>query len=136
MQQLNTVQNPPMRKECPPGACVCQRDILVNQPGADTRVLMLTQDQEKRLIERIGKISSYDDLEHVKGLLLSQLGVILRIQPSANEVRTMRGFTIQLEQQPGLCKKTQQTIPAAIRKCLERHPEIAYAILNTHDLFG
>lgn len=136
MQQSIPVQTFPIRKECPPGACDCQRDMLLNQPGADTRVLMLTQDQEKRLIERIGRIDSYDDLEHVKGLLLSQLGVILRIQPSNNEVRTMRGFSIQLEERPGLCKKTQKTIPAAIRKCLERHPEIAYAILNTHDLFG
>ena len=49
---------------------------------------------------------------------------------------TVRGLTIQLEERPGLCKKTRQTVPAAIRKCLENHPEITYAILNTHDLLG
>jgi hypothetical protein len=48
----------------------------------------------------------------------------------------VRGFIIQLADQPGLCKKLRQSIPAAVRRCLERKPEIAYAILDAHDLFG
>ncbi|WP_034298166.1 hypothetical protein [Herbaspirillum sp. RV1423] len=130
----------PIRKECPPGACVCDRESLLAGVGAnadiDLRVLTLTQEQERRLIERIGKISSYDDLQHVAGLLYQQLGVVLRITPSPREVRTVRGFVILLEDRPGLCKKTRQTVPAAIRKCLENKPEIAYAILNAHDMLG
>jgi hypothetical protein len=51
-------------------------------------------------------------------------------------VRTVRGISIQLVPRPGLCKKTRQLIPAAIRRCLEKHPEIAYAILDAHDLLG
>lgn len=126
----------PIRKECPPGACVCDRERLLGDTDADLRVLMLTQEQERRLIERVDRIDSYDDLLHVSRLLYEQLGVVLRITPSTREVRTMRGFMILLEERPGLCKKTRKAIPAAIRKCLENHPQIAYAILNAHDLLG
>ncbi|MGV8274857.1 hypothetical protein ACV33R_31450, partial [Pseudomonas aeruginosa] len=35
---------------------------------------------------------------------------------------------------PGLCRKTRQAIPAAIRRGLEKRPEVAYALLNAHDL--
>lgn len=123
-----------IRKECPPGACECKRELLLDNATADTRVLMLTQEQEKKLIARISRITSYEDLRHVEGLLLAQLGVVLQITPGPNEVRTARGFNIQLLEQPGLCKKTRQTVPAAIRKCIDSNPAIAYAILNTHDL--
>ena len=135
MQSLSGI---PIRKECPPGACVCDRESLLSNPGVDTdlRVLTLTQEQERRLIERIDRISSYDDLQHVGGLLYKQLGVVLRITPSPREVRTVRGFVILLEDRPGLCKKTRQAVPAAIRKCLENNPEIAFTILNAHDLLG
>lgn len=136
MQQLSLPVQVPLRKECPPGACVCQRELLEQDPTADLRVLMLTQEQEKRLIERIGRITSYADLQHVVHLLQTQLGVVLRIMPGPREVRTVRGFIIRLEDQPGLCKKTRQAIPAAIRKCLEQQPQIAYAILDLHDLLG
>ena len=97
---------------------------------------MLTQEQEKKLIARIGNINSYADLLHVIDLLERQLGVVLQIAPRSREVRTVRGFTIELLERPGLCKKTRQTVPAAIRKCLETHPEIAYAILDADSLLG
>jgi hypothetical protein len=51
-------------------------------------------------------------------------------------VRTVRGLQIQLEERPGLCKKIKQSIPAAIRRCLEKNPDIVYAILDEHDLLG
>ena len=51
----------PIRKECPPGACVCQRELLIEDPSADKRILMLTQEQEKRLIERIGRVGETFD---------------------------------------------------------------------------
>jgi hypothetical protein len=35
-----------------------------------------------------------------------------------------------------LCRKTRQSIPAAVRRCLDQHPDIAFAILDAHDLFG
>jgi hypothetical protein len=35
----------------------------------------------------------------------------------------MRGIQIDLGDMPGLCRKTRQSIPAAIRKGLERRPE-------------
>lgn len=54
--------------------------------------------------------------------------------PSENGVRSMRGIRIHIEDMPGLCKKTRQSIPAAIRRALEARPEIAYALLNANDL--
>jgi len=135
---LQSISGIPIRKECPPGACVCDRESLLGNAAADVdlRILTLTQEQERKLIERIDRISSYDDLLHVAGLLHKQLGVVLHITPSPREVRTVRGFLILLEDRPGLCKKTRQAVPAAIRKCLENNPEIAFTILNAHDLLG
>lgn len=124
----------PTRVECPPGACVCKREAL--GPQSDCRILMLTRDQEKKLIERIERIDSYEQLQHVQKLMHDQLGVTLRITPSTREVRSVRGIAILLEDMPGLCKKTRQNVPAAIRRCLDRHPDIAYAILNANDLLG
>lgn len=92
--------------------------------------------EERKLIERIENVSSYDDLKYVAERLHAQLGIVLTILPGPNEVRTIRGFIIRLEEQPGLCRKLRQSIPAAVRRCLERRPEIAYAILDAHDLFG
>lgn len=114
---------------------MCKRELLA-EPGSDARILMLTREQEKKLIERIERIDSYAQLQHVGKLLFDQLGVTLRITPSTREVRTVRGIAILLEDMPGLCKKTRQNVPAAIRRCLDQHPEIAYAILDAHDLLG
>lgn len=131
-----TMPPPPIRKECPPGACDCQREVLLDDPQADLRILLLTKEEEKRLLERIEAIASYPELMRIGQRLQEQLGVSIRIAPGPNEVRTVRGFQIELSQRPGLCRKTRQSVPAAIRKCLDRHPEIAFAILNAHDLFA
>ena len=56
-----------------------------------------------------------------------QLGIRLRIAPAFGEVRSMRGIRMRFEEQPGLCRKTRQAIPAAIRRGLEKRPEVAYA---------
>jgi hypothetical protein len=126
----------PIRKECPPGACTCKRDDLLSDPQGDTRILRLTKEEEKRLVARIENISSYDDLRHMQERVQAQLGIVLVITPSSREVRTVRGISIQLAEQPGLCRKTRQSIPAAVRKCLENRPEIVYALLDAHDLLG
>jgi hypothetical protein len=125
-----------IRKECPPGACACDRDALLANPDADLRVLRLTREEEKKLIAHIDRIASHAELQHLAARLQAQLGIALRITPSAREVRTARGFAIELVQRPGLCRKTRAAIPAAIRRCLDRHPEIAYAILDQQDLLG
>lgn len=126
----------PIRTECPPGACICGRDTLLNDPHADIRVLRLTREEEKKLVARIESISSYADLKHIEERMQAQLGIVLQIAPSMRGVRTVRGFNIQLAEQPGLCRKLRQSIPAAVRRCLEKNPEIAYAILDAHDLLG
>lgn len=126
-----------IRKECPPGACACERELLLDKLGSEAaRILLLTREEEKRLIERIACINSYDDLLHIGKLMQKNLGIVLHISPSAVEVRTVRGLQIRLADQPGLCRKTRETIPAAIRKCLEHNPSIVYAILDAHDLLG
>jgi len=126
----------PIRKECPPGACVCGRDDLLNDPQGDARILRMTREEEKRLIERIENITSYEELRRIGERMYEQLGIVLQIAPGTREVRTARGISIQLAEQPGLCRKTRQNVPAAIRRCLEKNPDIVYAILNAHDLLG
>jgi hypothetical protein len=126
----------PIRTECPPGACVCDRDRLLAEPDADKRPLFLTRAEEQRLLDRIERIASYEELQHVQRVIERNLGARLRIAPGPNEVRTVRGIVIVLEDRPGLCKKVRQSVPAAVRRVLEREPGIAYAILDAHDLFG
>ncbi len=43
----------PIREECPPGACVCDRERLLCDPQGDIRILRRTKQEEKRLIARI-----------------------------------------------------------------------------------
>ncbi len=126
----------PIRVECPPGLCVCERDVLISKPGADHRILMLTRAEEKKLLEHIERVDSYARLQSVTRQLFDKLGIELRIFPGPNEVRTVRGLVIQVMDFPGLCRKTRQAIPTSVRRCLEQHPEIVYAILDAHDLFG
>lgn len=126
----------PLRSECPPGACICGREALLSDPDADLRVLRLTRAEEKRLVERLENLTSLADLRRLEALMQAQLGIVLSITPSARGVRTVRGISIQVLEQPGLCRKIRQSIPAAIRRGMEAHPEIAYAILDAHDLLG
>ncbi|VCU70370.1 hypothetical protein PIGHUM_02442 [Pigmentiphaga humi] len=126
----------PIRKECPPGACVCDRELLLADPQGDLRVLRLTKEEEKRLVSRLESLASFEDLKHMEGRLQAQLGIVLHISPSANEVRTVRGLSIEVEARPGLCRKTRDAIPAALRRAFENHPHIVYALLDSHDLLG
>jgi len=124
----------PIRQPCPPGACICEREQLLQIAGADLRILGLTRQQEKVLLERLENLKSLADLEHLQKRIYEQLGLRVSVTPGFNEVRTMRGIDIQIAEHPGLCRKTRQSIPAAIRRGLEKNPEIAYALLNANDL--
>ena len=124
----------PIRQPCPPGACICEREPLLETPGADLRILSLTRLEEKRLVERLENLQSLSDLERLQRRMYEQLGLCVEIVPGFNEVRTMRGINITLGELPGLCRKTRQSIPAAIRRGLEKRPEIAYELLNANDL--
>lgn len=127
----------PIRTECPPGACTCDRERLLAAFQGDTRILRLTREEEKKLVARLESIADYADLRHMQERLRANLGIMLTIAPATEEVRTIRGgIGIRLAEQPGLCRKTRQAIPAAIRRCLEQKPEIAFAILDAHDLLG
>ena len=128
-----------IRTECPPGACVCERERLLAEPGADIRPLRLTRSEELRLLERIEQVANYEQLRKLQAAIERNLGAPLIIEPGPNEVRTVRGMLVRLTgpgQNRGLCRKTRQAVAAAVRRCLERHPEIVYAILDAHDLFG
>jgi hypothetical protein len=133
----NSPQLPfPIRTECPPGACVCQREQLLAGPSADVRPLRLTRMEEQRLLERIERIGSLAELKRLQEQILANLGAVLRIEPGPNEVKTVRGIIIVLEERPGLCKKVRQSVPAAVRRCLDRNPEIAHRLLDSFDLLG
>ncbi|CAM3233216.1 hypothetical protein BZK31_05150 [Pseudomonas floridensis] len=125
--------SPPTRHPCPPGACDCERERL-DAPDADRRILLLTRDEERRLLERLERVTSLGDLEHVLNKIVEQLGVRVDVAPGLNEVRTMRGISIVVHGKTGLCRKTRQSIPAAIRRALEAHPHIAWQLLNANDL--
>ena len=126
----------PIRNECPPGACVCERERLLADPQGDLRPLRITKQEEQQLIARIERISSLEDLKHVQGLIKVHLGADLRVEPGPNEVKTVRGIIIVLEERPGLCRKLRQSVPAAVRRCLDQKPEIIYSLLDAHDLLG
>lgn len=126
----------PVRTECPPGACVCERDALMRQPGGDMRILQLTRVEEQRLLDRLADLTDLADLRHMESRLFQQLGIRLTIAAGANEVRTLRGITVLVHDQPGLCRKTRQAIPAAIKKSMDQRPHIAWDLLNEGGLFG
>ena len=123
-----------VRQPCPPGACNCERDHLLTQPAPDLRILGLTRQAEKVMLEHLENIQSLDDLQRMQRRMYEQLGIRVQVEPGFNEVRTMRGIEIRVADQPGLCRKTRQSIPAAIRRALEKRPEIAYKLLDSHDL--
>jgi len=104
------------------------------QPAPDLRILGLTRQAEKVMLERLENIQSLDDLQRMQRRMYEQLGIKVQVEPGFNEVRTMRGIEIRVADQPGLCRKTRQSIPAAIRRALEKRPEIAYKLLDSHDL--
>lgn len=126
----------PVRASCPPGACVCERDRVLEDPALDQRALRITRQEELRLIARIERIDSLADLRHVQDLIARNLGTQLHIAPGPNEVRSVRGIIINLEPCPGLCKKVRQSVPAAVRRVLTARPEIAWAILDADSLFS
>ncbi len=125
----------PIRNPCPPGTCICGRDELLDSPTADLRSLRLTLMEEKRLLERLENIQSLQELEHMQRRLFDQLGIRLEIAPKTTEVRSLRGIGIHIEERPGLCRKIRQSIPAAVRKCLDKRPEIIHRLLDANDLF-
>ncbi|WCM94117.1 hypothetical protein M5C99_05140 [Acidovorax sp. NCPPB 2350] len=126
----------PVRTECPPGACICDLEAFLRDPGADARVLRLTREEEKRLVERLENVASLDDLRRIEQRMAEQLGIRLSLSPGPNEVRSLRGIAILVHEQRGLCRKTRQALAAAIRKGMERQPAIAYALLDEDGLFG
>ena len=58
-----------IRQPCPPGACVCEREQLLDAPGADLRILHLTRQEEKRLLDRLENLQSLPDLERMQQLM-------------------------------------------------------------------
>ena len=125
---------PPLRPPCPPGSCICERNELLATPDADLRILRLTRHEERRLLERLENMQNLDDLKQLQQKMLDQLGLRMTVAPSHNEVRSMRGIAIDFAEQRGLCRKIRQSIPAAIRRGLEKQPEIAFRLLDAHDL--
>jgi hypothetical protein len=124
-----------IRQPCPPGACVCDRERLLDAPEADLRILNLTRQEEKKLLDRLEDLKSLQDLQHMQQRMYDLLGIRVHIAPGHTEVKSMRGIQIVIDALPGMCRKTRQSIPAAIRRGLEKRPEIAYRLLDAHDLF-
>lgn len=126
----------PIRVPCPAGACICGHEALRADSMGDQRILRLTREEEKRLLQRLERVTSLQDLRHVERRMYEQLGIRLRIEPGASEVRTVRGIQIEVLPMRGLCRKTRQAVAAAIRRGMERTPDVAFALLDEAGLFG
>jgi hypothetical protein len=125
----------PLRTECPPGACICARDALLADPQGDLRILRLSRADEKSLLQRLENLRDLADLRHLEKRMEQQLGIRLTLVTSPRGVRSLRGILIRVQEQPGLCRKTRQAIPAAIRRGIEKRPQIAWEIANAGGLF-
>ena len=126
----------PIRTECPPGTCVCDRDALLQTPGSDVRILMLTRSEEKKMLERLESLGSLADLRRMQERMEQQLGIRLSITQSPNEVRSLRGIAILVHEQRGLCRNSRQVIPASIKKSMDAQPQSACDLLDESGLFG
>src|SRR5258708_19462688 len=62
--------------------------------------------------------------------LFRSLGIRVRIEPGASEVRTVRGIQIEVLSMRGLCSKTRQAIPADRKstRLNSSHQIISYAV--------
>ncbi|NYT85109.1 hypothetical protein [Pollutimonas harenae] len=127
---------PSLRTACPPGTCICEREQLLSSPDNDMRVLLLTREEEKKLIRRLECLASLADLRHMQALIYKQLGVVVDVTASSGEVRTVMGLHIELREKPGLCRKVRASIPAAIRRGLAANERIVYELLDEGGLFG
>ncbi|NYT59952.1 hypothetical protein H0A65_13565 [Alcaligenaceae bacterium] len=127
---------PSLRTACPPGSCICEREQLLSSPDSDMRVLWLSREEEKRLIQRLECVASLADLRHVQALIHKQLGVVVEVAAGPNEVRTVMGLRIEVLEKPGLCRKVRSSIPAAIRRGLSANEHIVYELLDEDGLFG
>ena len=125
----------PLRTECPPRACICARGALLADPQGDLRILRLSRADEKSLLQRLENLRDLTDLRHLEERMEQQLGIRLTLVTSPRGVRSLRGILIRVQEQPGLCRKTRQAIPAAIRRGIEKRPQIAWEIANAGGLF-
>lgn len=126
----------PQRVPCPPGACICGHVALVESRQGDQRILLLTREEETALVQRLEKVQTLAELRQMQQRMSDQLGLVLHIAPGNQGTQGLRGLDIQLEPIPGLCRKTRKALPEAVRRCLERHPEIAHALLDEGSLFA
>lgn len=124
-----------LRNPCPPGVCDCQLEQLLESPDADRRILRLTRSEERRLLERLESLKSVADLEHMQEKMYELLGIRLQVEPAHGEVRSARGVHLHFEEHPGLCRRTRQGIAAAVRRALDRQPEILWRLLDAQGLF-
>jgi hypothetical protein len=121
-----------LRTPCPAGVCDCGHQQLLETPGGDWRPLRLNRTEENKLLERLRSVTTLEQLQQLLAKMQAQLGMQVTLVPSRTETRSLRGISIQVAEQPGLCRKVRQSVPAAIRRGMEQHPAVVYALLNAH----
>ena len=107
--------SPQIRQPCPPGACDCGRERLLETAGSDLRILRLTRQEEKRLLERLENIENLGDLEKLQQRMYEQLGIRLAVAPGFNEVLSMRGIAIR-------DRRAARPLPQDPPDAAHRHP--------------
>ncbi len=88
------------------------------------------------MLERLENLGSLGELRQMQERMAQQLGIRLSITPNPRGVHSLRGIVILVHEQPGLCRKTRQAIPAAIKKSMAARPRIAYELLDEGGLFA
>ncbi|MEG2999382.1 MAG: hypothetical protein RR855_02420 [Comamonas sp.] len=109
---------------------------MVESRQGDQRILLLTREEEAKLAERLEQVQTLIELRQLQQRMTEQLGLQLHIAPGSQGTQGLRGLDILLEPMPGLCRKTRKALPEAVRRCMERHPEIAHALLDEGSLFA
>lgn len=134
----------PLRAPCPPALCDCGLAQCLANPGsapvdftpANYPVLHLNRAEELRLIRHLEGLQTLSDLHRTLYKMQEQIGVTVDIPPHQNGVRHVRGLEITVQPQPYLCRKTRQSLPAAIRRAMQQHPQMLYDLLDSSGLFA
>ena len=115
-----------------PGACVCERERL-EAPGADRRILLPDPPGRAAPGRPPGSPAAWKTTEHLRRME-EQLGIRLRIAPAFGECAACAASACASRSSRGSAARPARRFPPPSAAALEKRPEVAYALLNAHDL--
>ena len=94
------------RTECPPGACVCDRDALLQDPRPTPAAAAHPREKKAPAAAAWSRSPAWLTCAACRDRMDSN-SASADHRPGPNEVRTLRGITILVHEQRGLCRKTR-----------------------------